>query len=405
MALTVLVAPSGFKECISAGVAAAAITAGVRRALPDACIAAVPMVDGGEGFTEALVEATGGVRRLCRVSDPLGRPVLATLGVIREAEARTAVIEIAQAAGLRLLHPNERDMLRASSRGVGQLIRMVLDLGVQRILIGCGDSGVNDGGAGLVHALGARFFDDAGGELDGSPEELLRLARIDTSGLNPRLATTRIDVAVNWQNVLLGPRGVTRTYGPQKGVAPDQLEKLETALATYARCIRETTGVDVAKLSGAGASGGIGAALAGLCGAELHPRLDIIRQFFGFDARLREADLVITAEGSLDWQTPLGKVPAEIGRLAKALDIPVIALTGVVGDGAEANHAHGITAFQSIVRAPCSREESMRNAAALLESTAEQTMRTFAAGLQVRRSPTMAKISARCARLETLRAS
>src|SRR5690606_13282456 len=213
-----------------------------------------------------------GVRRLCRVSDPLGRPVLATLGVIREAEARTAVIEIAQAAGLRLLHPNERDMLRASSRGVGQLIRMALDLGVQRILIGCGDSGVNDGGAGLVHALGARFFDDAGGELDGSPEELLRLARIDTSGLDLRLATTRIDVAMNWQNVLLGHRGVTRTYGPQKGVAQDQLEKLETGLATYARCIRETTGVDVAKLSGAGASGGIGAALAGLCGAELHPR-------------------------------------------------------------------------------------------------------------------------------------
>mgnify|MGYP001253630951 CR=1 FL=1 len=394
MTLNILVAPSGFKECISATAAAKAIVAGVRRAMPEACISAVPMADGGEGFTETLVEATGGMRHACCVSDPLGRPVPATLGLIGDPGERTAVIEIAQAAGLRLLRPDERNMLRASSLGVGQLIRVALDLGARRILIGCGDSGVNDGGAGLAQALGARFFDHEGRELGGTPDDLLRLARIDISGLDRRLGTTRIDVAVNWQNALLGPRGVTRVYGPQKGVSPDQVEKLEAALATYARCIREATGIDVATESGAGASGGIGAALAGLCGARLHPRLDIVKQVFAFDARLRDADLVITAEGTLDWQTPLGKIPAEIGRCAKALGIPVLVLAGAAGEGAEASLAHGITAFQSVVRGPCAREDSMKNAATLLETAAEQTMRTFVAGLKVGRRRAMAKISA-----------
>ena len=393
MMLKILVAPNGFKECLSASAAAEAISAGVRRALPDARIAAIPMVDGGEGFADTLITAAGGIRHICRVTDPLGRPVSATLGMMGDDDDRTAVIEIAQAAGLRLLDPGERDMFRASSKGVGELLRVALDLGARRIIVGCGDSGVNDGGAGLAHALGARFFDSAERELDASPEDLLRLARIDISGLDTRLAATRIDVAVNWQNALLGPRGVTRTYGPQKGASPDEIETLEAALTTYARCIQDATGIDVSKQNGAGASGGIGAALAGLCGATLHPRLDIVRQFFDFDARLRDADLVITAEGSLDWQTPLGKVPAEIGRHAKALGIPVLVRAGSAGYGAEVNHAHGITAFRSIVPGPCSLEDSKSNVAAYLETAAEQTMRTVLAGVQVGRSPVMARLS------------
>lgn len=394
MTLHILVAPNGFKEGLSARAAAEAISAGVRRAMPDAHISAIPMVDGGEGFTDALIAETGGIRHICRVSDPLGSPVLATLGMIGSGDDRTAVMEIAQAAGLRLLKAGERNMLRASSRGVGQLLRVALDLGARRIIVGCGDSGVNDGGAGLAQALGVRFLDSAERELGTSPEELLRLVRLDISGLDKRLATTDIDVAVNWQNMLLGCQGVTRIYGPQKGASAEDIEILEAALTVYARCIHEATGLDVARQSGAGASGGIGAALAGLCGATLRPRLDIVRQFFDFDARLREADLVVTSEGTLDWQTPLGKVPAEIGRRAQALGIPVLVLAGSAGYGADVNHAHGITAFRSIVPGPCSLEDSKANVAAYLETAAEQTMRMVLAGRQVGRSPSVENISA-----------
>jgi glycerate kinase len=385
MTLNILVAPNGFKECLDAPAAARAICRGVRRALPEAHVMAVPMVDGGEGFTDVLVEATGGVRQVCRVTDPLGREVTATIGLLGNTDERTAVIEIAAAAGLHLLRPDERDMLRASSLGVGQLIRTVLNIGVRHVIIGCGDSGVNDGGTGLARALGARFLDGEGRELGAGVQELLRLTHIDLARLDARLKETRIDVAVNWHNRLLGPCGVTRRYGPQKGVTRDQIRILETALETYARCLRDATGIDVAAQNGSGASGGIGATLAGICGATLHPRLDIVTRYLDFDAHLREADLVITAEGALDWQTPLGKIPAEIGRRARPLGIPVIVLAGTTPEGAETNHAHGITAFRSIVREPCTREASMASVEALLESAAEQTVRTFAAGLQVGR--------------------
>lgn len=393
MTLNILVAPTGFKECISARAAAAAIRAGVKRALPDSHVVTMPLVDGGEGFTDALVEITDGVRHFCRVADPLGRSVTATIGMLGSCVQRTAVIEIAAAAGLHLLRPEERNMMRASSAGVGHLIRTALNIGAERIIIGCGDSGVNDGGAGLAKALGVRFLDRQGQDLGTSIEDLLHLDRIDLTALHSRVKKTRIDVAVNWQNMLLGPRGVTRTYGPQKGATPDQIELLEFALSNYARCIHEATGLDVALQSGAGASGGIGATLAGLCGATLHPRLDIVTRYIDLDAQLLDADLVITAEGSLDWQTPFGKIPAEIGRRAKALGIPVIVLAGSASDGADVNHAHGITAYHSIAQGPCSREESMENAEALLEASAEQVMRTFAAGLRVGRSRIMEKRS------------
>lgn len=381
MTLNILVAPNGFKECISARTAAQAIAAGVRCALADARITSLPMVDGGEGTTEALVEVTGGSRRICGVTDPLGRPVAATVGILGGAGARTAVIEIAAAAGLRLVQPEERDILRATSFGVGALLRGALDLGVERIIVGCGDSGVNDGGAGLARALGARLLDRSGREIGTSVADLVSLDRIDVSSLDARLGRVRLDAAVNWQNGLLGPHGVTRRYGPQKGAGPHQLDLLERALANYARCIREATGRDVAAQSGTGASGGIGATLAGICGATLHPRFDLLSRYLDLDAHLAGADLVITAEGALDWQTPLGKAPAEIGRRAKALGIPVFALAAITADNAEAGHAAGITAFGSIVRGPCSRAACMAEAVPLLKSAAEQMVRVFVAGM------------------------
>lgn len=382
MALNILVAPSGFKEGLDARSVADAIARGAARAVPDATISTLPLMDGGEGFTRSLVETTGGTLHQCMTVDPLGRPIEAQIGFLGGAEQRTAVLEIAAAAGLRLVCPSERDLGRASSAGVGYLIRHALDLGAQHVLIGCGDSGVNDAGAGLAAALGARFLDKDGSDIGEGALAMRALHRIDVSGMDPRLAHVTIDVAVNWKNALLGPRGVTRVYGPQKGASPELIADLEDAVETFARCVKETTGCDVAVQPGAGASGGIGAALAGLCGAHLMPRFEVVRRYLPFDDMLADADLVLTAEGTIDRQSACGKLPAEIASRARVLGIPVVALAGAVDESARATHATGVTAYFCIARCPMSLEESMREAAALIEGAAEQTVRTFDAGFR-----------------------
>jgi len=380
MSLNILVAPSGFKEGLDARAVAAAMARGARRALADATVVELPLMDGGEGFTRALVETTRGALHKVRTCDPLGLPITAEIGFLGGTDAGTAVIEIAAAAGLRLVAPAERDLARASSAGVGILIRHALDRGARRILIGCGDSGVNDGGAGLARALGVRFVDGEGNDLPGDALALRSLARIDLSGLDPRLAACEIEVAVNWKNALTGPGGVSRVYGPQKGASAALVETLDRALVTLARRIREATGADVAAMPGAGASGGIGATLAGLLGARLIPRFEIIRRHLPFEERLARADLVLTGEGVIDRQSARGKVLAGVATRARALGIPVIALTGGIGEGAEETLQAGITAYVSIVPRCLTLEEAMRDAARHIEAAAEQAVRSYHAG-------------------------
>ena len=362
MPLTILIAPSGFKECLSAVAVADAMAAGVRNALPAARVLTTPMIDGGEGFTEALVAATGGMVEQVTVTGPVGTSVRAPVGVLGGGGPSTAVIEIAAAAGLALVPRDARDPTLTSSYGVGELIRHALDAGAARILVGCGDSGVNDGGAGMAQALGVRLLAADGEPIGRGGAALARLSRIDRSNADPRLRGVRIEAAVNWHNVLLGERGVTRLFGPQKGATPTQIPSLETAMTTYADCIRAATGIDVATMAGGGASGGIGAGLHAFLGATLHPRFDVVMQYTRFDAMLREADVVLTAEGSLDGQTPYSKVPAEVARRAKAKGIPVIALCGTIGEGVTANLDHGIAAFTSIQKRPCSLDEAITGA-------------------------------------------
>ena len=339
-------------------------------------------MDGGEGFTRSLVETTNGSLHRMRTTDPLGRPIEVEIGLLGQAAKRTAVIEIAAAAGLRLVAPAERDLARASSAGVGHMIRRALDLGAKRSLVGCGDSGVNEGGPGLARVLGAWFLQRTGNEIGEGALPLNRLARIDVSGLDPRLAACEIEVAVNWKNALTGPRGVSRVYGPQKGACADLIDRLDSALLVLARCLREATACDVAAMLGAGASGGIGAALAGLCGASLIPRFEVVRRYLPFDEKLAAADLVLTAEGSIDAQSAHGKIPAEVASRARVLGIPVILLAGSVGRGADAIHATGISAYFSIADGPMSLEQSMLNAERLLEAAAAQAVRSFYAGFR-----------------------
>ena len=373
--LRVLVAPSGFKEGLGVRDVIAALARGVRNAVPTAKVLGLPMVDGGEDFTRTLVELSRGELHSVTVTGPVGQPVEATIGFLGRAKKRTAVLEIAAAAGLRLVPMEMRDPTRTTSHGVGELIRLALDLGAERILIGCGDSGVNDAGTGMAQALGVGLLDDGGRPIEGNGLALSSLARVDLSNRDPRLSNVRIDVAVNPYNMLLGERGVARVFGPQKGATPDQVALLEEGLENLAHVVRRDLGIDVAPLIGGGASGGLGAGLHAFAGARLYPRFDLILRYMDLDRRLADADIVMTAEGGLDGQTGFGKVPAEIARRAKRHNLPVIAMAGTVGAGAETTHEIGIDAFFSILRRPCSLEEAIRDTDMLLANAAEQAMR------------------------------
>jgi glycerate 2-kinase len=381
---TVLVAPSSFKESLGAREVADHIATGVLRVMPDAHVLKAPMVDGGEGFTEALVEATAGTMHKLRVTGPLGEPVDSFFGFLGGRAQRTAVIEMAAAAGLRLVPRERRNPMLTTSYGVGELIRAALDAGAERILLGCGDSGINDGGAGMAQALGVRLLDDEGWPIGHGGGELGRLQHIDLSRLDPRLKTVDIDAAVNWHNALLGERGVARVFGPQKGATPSQVNELEAALERYAHLVQQATGRKVGAMPGAGASGGLGAGVAGLLGGCLHPRYEIVMQYLELDRLIEQADLVITAEGSLDGQTPYGKIPAEVAQRAKRHGLPVIALAGTIGKGVRINLDHGIDAFASILKRPCTLEDAIANAGKLLVRAAEDALRMVSVGMSLR---------------------
>jgi glycerate kinase len=383
--LTVLIAPSGFKESLSPREAAEAMARGVARALPDARVIAAPIFDGGEGFTEGLVASAGGTLHGVTVTGPLGKPVKGFFGIL-DGTPRTAVIEVAAAAGLSLIPREQRDPTITTSFGVGELIGATLDAGVEQIVIGCGDGGINDAGAGMAQALGVRLCDSSGADLGSGGRELIRLARLETAGRDPRLAHVSIRAAVNWHNVLLGSHGVSRRYGPQKGATPKQVEQLEAALERFAAVVHATSGIDVGSEPGMGASGGLGAGLATLLGGELHDRYELVMHYTGFDRHLAEADLVLTAEGAIDATTPFGKVPAEVGRRAKALGVPVVALAGRLDAGSEDVLEYGIGAIAGILGAPCSHEEALRTAAAQLERAGEAAMRMMAIGMRLAES-------------------
>jgi len=383
MSLRIVIAPSGFKESLEAGEVADCIATGILRALPDAAIQKAPLVDGGEGFTKALVEATGGRLHEVTVTGPTGQPVRVHYGLLGGPGPTTAVVEMAAAAGLRLVPPDARDPLATTTYGVGELIRAALDAGAERILVGCGDSGTNDGGAGMAQALGVRLLDATGRPLGRGGAVLAELDHIDLSQRDPRLGDVHMDVACNVHNLLCGPNGVARVFGPQKGASPETVERLAAALDRYAEVIARDLHVDVREMPGGGASGGLGAGLHALVGATLHPRYDVVMQYLAIDDLLQDADLVFTAEGGIDFQTPRGKIPAEVAQRAKRVGLPVIALAGTVGQGARVNYEHGIDAYLSMLQAPCSLAEAITNAAPLLEECAETAMRLVLMGMRL----------------------
>ncbi|MFU2170527.1 glycerate 3-kinase [Klebsiella grimontii] len=347
--MKIIIAPDSFKESVSASRCAQAIKAGFVSIFPQAECVCLPIADGGEGTVEAMVEATDGKMVMLPVMGPMGDFVGAFYGL--SGDGQTAFIEMAAASGLMLVPAGERNPLRATSYGTGELIRHALDAGVRHIILGIGGSATLDGGMGMAQALGARFLDERGESVGLGGGALQRLVKIDLSDLDPRLHDCRIEVACDVDNPLLGERGAAAVFGPQKGACIEMVAVLERGLQNYARVMLAATGQDVAPMVGGGAAGGMGAAARVFLNATLKSGIDIVLEAVHLEEALRDADLVITGEGRMDSQTVGGKAPVGVARIAKKYDIPVIGIAGVLGDGVEAVHQHGIDAVFSILPA------------------------------------------------------
>ncbi|WP_424569924.1 glycerate kinase [Streptomyces sp. CH-036] len=385
----IAIAPSGFKESLSAARVAEAIATGVRRVIPDADLDLIPLVDGGEGTAEALALAGGGRLVPVTATGPVGEPVTSHFALLGGPGPLTAVVEMAAVAGLALVPPDRRHPGATTTYGVGELIRAALDAGARRILVGCGDSGTSDGGAGALQSLGARLTDRHGRELRPGGGALHELEHIDPSGLDPRLADAELLVACNPYNVLCGKRGVARVFGPQKGATPAEVELLSAGLERLAAVLTRdlapafgATAPDLRTAPGTGASGGLGAGLAAV-GARLLPRYDVLLDGLDLDARLARADFVITAEGALDHQTVRGKIPAEVARRAQAAGVPVLVLAGTIGPGAQDVRAVGVDAYSAILPAPMTLVEAIGRSGEFLADASERAMRIMALGTRL----------------------
>ncbi len=376
--LTIAIAPDSFKGALSAGAAAAAIAAGLKCALPRARLRLIPMADGGEGTVDAWIEVTGARRLRARVTDPLGRPIKAAYGF--DARRKLAVIEMAAASGLPLLAASERRPLQTSTAGTGLLIRHALDRGARHIMLGIGGSATNDGGAGAVSALGARFLDRAGRELPPGGGALRRLWRIDLAQIDPRLARSRIEVACDVVNPLHGRRGAATVYGPQKGATPAMVRHLDAGLAQLAKVVRRQLGQDCSSVPGAGAAGGLGFGLLVFCGARLRSGVEMVAESVRLAQRLRGCNLVITGEGRMDGQTVQGKTPVGVATVARSLGIPTIAICGCLGKGYAAVHEAGIAAVFPVAHGFFDPERPSLGAVARVRACAEEVGRLLALG-------------------------
>ncbi|CAI2473015.1 Glycerate kinase [Serratia liquefaciens] len=364
----VVIAPDSFKESLSALEVAEAIERGFRQIFPQVQYVKLPMADGGEGTVDSMVAATGGEIVRVTVTGPLGQPVQAFYGLLGEGE--TAVIEMAAASGLHLAPKAQRDPRMTTSYGTGELIQAALDRGVKTIILGIGGSATNDGGAGMMQALGARLLDDNRQALPPGGAALAQLAYIDLSGVDPRLQQVSITAACDVDNPLCGANGASAVFGPQKGATPEMVTQLDAALRHYGTLLEQATGREIINAPGAGAAGGMGAALLGMLNARLRPGIEIVIETLQLEEALRDADLVITGEGRLDSQSIHGKTPIGVARVAKRFGLPVIGIAGSLSKDYQVVHQHGIDAAFSVLDRVVSLEEALAEAADNLEVTA-----------------------------------
>jgi glycerate kinase len=371
--LRILVAPNAFKESLDALQAAEAIAEGILAFLPTARICKIPIADGGDGTLEVVVSGTRGRIFSTRVLDPLGRRITAEYGIT--GDGKTAIIEMSRASGLALVPPGRRNPMRTTSFGTGELIRAALDRNVKDIILGIGGSATVDGGIGALQALGVRFLDRRDRPVGFGGEGLLATARIELASLDPRLRQTRLKVACDVNNPMVGSRGAAPVFGPQKGATPRMVRLLDQALSRLAALIRNLKGVDVSQMPGGGAAGGISGSLCGLLSAKLKPGSDLVFELVRIKTVLRKMDLVITGEGRIDSQTPFGKGPGMLAKLAKQYGVPVVGLAGSVGEGIEPLFQQGFSSIFSIVNGPLDLDRAMQQAGDLLRKTSYQVAR------------------------------
>ncbi|QNE01938.1 glycerate kinase [Vibrio vulnificus] len=373
--MKIIIAPDSYKESLTAMDVAIAIEKGFKQVLPDAQYVKLPMADGGEGTVQSMVDATGGTIIEHTVSGPLGQPVCGFFGFL--GEGKTAVIEMAAASGLHLVTPDQRNPLITTTFGTGELIKAALDHGVEHIIVGIGGSATNDGGIGMAQALGIKLLDAQGNALGHGGGELAKLATIDCSQLDPRLAQVRLEVACDVDNPLCGVKGASAVFGPQKGATPEMVTILDENLAHYAAIIKQQLGADVRDMAGAGAAGGMGAALLGLLNAELRPGIEIVMDAVRLDEIVADADLVITGEGRIDSQTIHGKTPIGVARTAKKHGLPVIGIAGCLSADCGVVHEHGLDAVFAVVNRSVDLPTALAEAAENVELTARNVAAAF----------------------------
>ncbi len=376
--MKIVIAPDSYKESLTAMEVATAIEAGFRQVMPNAEYHKLPMADGGEGTVQSLVDATDGTIIEHAVTGPLGQQVNGFYGLM--GDGKTAIIEMAAASGLHLVPTDKRNPLLTTSFGTGELIKVVLDQGVEHIIVGIGGSATNDGGLGMAQALGIKMLNAQGEELGYGGGELAQLARIDMSGIDPRLAKIKLEVACDVDNPLCGLKGASHIFGPQKGATPAIVEQLDANLAHYAQIINVQLGQDVKNIPGAGAAGGLGAALLGLFNASLRPGIDIVMDAVNLTDIVSDADLVITGEGRIDSQTIHGKTPIGVARAAKKFHTPVIGIAGCLSDDCDVVYEHGIDAVFSVVPRAMALSDAFEEAAFNVQMTARNVAAMLTVG-------------------------
>ncbi|MFJ7796206.1 glycerate kinase [Pseudomonas sp. NPDC096950] len=373
--MKVVIAPDSFKDSLSAQGVADAVALGLAEVWPNAQLVKCPMADGGEGTVESILAACEGELRRTQVRGPLGVTVDAAWGWLPH--NHTAIIEMAEASGLQLVPPGQRDACISSTYGTGELIRAALDAGAQRVILAIGGSATNDAGAGAMQALGVKLFDAQGQVLAPGGLALAQLVNIDLSEVDPRLNAVRFDIAADVNNPLCGPHGASAIFGPQKGASPQQVQQLDEALGHFADLCAQALNKDVRDEPGCGAAGGLGFAAKAFLGARFQAGVEVVAELVGLAEAVKGADLVITGEGRFDAQTLRGKTPFGVARIARQQGVPVIVIAGTLGEGYQELYGHGIDAAFALASGPMTLEQACAEAPRLLRERASDIARVW----------------------------
>ncbi|GAA0107725.1 MULTISPECIES: glycerate kinase [Clostridium] len=375
--MKVVIAPDSYKGSLTAMEVANSIEEGIIKYNKNIEVVKVPMADGGEGTVQALVDATGGKIINLKVCDPLLREIDSFYGIL--GDGKTAIIEMAAASGLNLLHKNELNPLITSTYGTGQILNDAIEKGCRKIIVGLGGSATNDGGAGMLRALGIRFLNKDGRDIPEGGGVLKNLYKIDKKNFNTEILKCEIIVACDVDNTLCGINGATNVFGPQKGASEDDIRILDEGLSEYSKIIKREFGVDVLNVSGSGAAGGTGAAFL-VIGAKLESGVDIVIRETNLVEALKDSDIVFTGEGRIDFQTKFGKAPYGVAKEAEKIGLPVIAICGEIGEGYDELYNHGFTSIFSIVNKPMTLEDSIKDSKKLINDVSERVIRLICEG-------------------------